>query len=199
MKSFQKTLIQAGYPTATLVLDFESFFDVGYRMGKSKDAISLIEFVMDPRFEFTGMGDAFISDTGVVGSTNFFKPEDLQRYFDTARIAYGLEFEKVTLVGQNLKFDCLILLEKFGITPKYTVDLLDLGNMHDPKMKHDLNALDAYWGGGTGTKGDTNQFKGVHAESMDWKKMSEYCSNDIDITKRLIQIMLPEIMARPKI
>ena len=199
MKPFQDILIQADYPASTLVLDFESYFAVGYRMGKFKDSISLIEYVMSDKFEFTGMGDAFISEAGTVGPTNFFKPDELQRYFDTARIAYGLEFEKVTLVGQNLKFDCLILQKKFGIVPKYTVDLLDLGNMHDPKMKHDLNALDAYWDGGAGIKGNTNQFKGVHAKDMDWKKMSEYCSNDIDITKRLIQIMLPAIMARPEI
>lgn len=199
MKKFQEILTQAGYPAATLVLDFESYFAVGYRMGKFKDSISLIEYVCDDRFEFTGMGDAFISETGTVGPTNFFKPDELQRYFDAARIAYGLEFEKVTLVGQNLKFDCLVLLKQFGITPKYTVDLLDLGNMHDPKMRHDLNTLDAYWDDGVGTKGDTNQFKGVHAKDTDYKKMSEYCSNDIDITKRLIQIMLPAIMARPEI
>ena len=199
MKEFQKVLLKAGYPTDVLIIDFESFFDVGFRMGKYKDSISLVEYVCSDRFELTGMGDTFISSTGIVGPTNFFKPDALQSYFDTARIAYGLEFEKVTLVGQNLKFDCLVTNEHYGIIPKYTVDLLDLGNMHDPKMKHDLNTLDAYWGDGTGTKGDTNQFKGIHAENMDWKKMSEYCSNDIDITKRLIQIMLPAIMARPEI
>jgi DNA polymerase len=198
MKPFQEILIQAGYPAATLVLDFESFFAVGYRMGKFKDSISLIEYVCDDRFEFTGMGDAFISDTGTVGPTNFFKPDELQRYFDAARIAYGLEFEKVTLAGQNLKFDCLILQKRFGIVPKYTVDLLDLGNMHDPKAPHSLDKMGNEWGAPV-SKGDTNQFKGVHAKDIDYKKMSEYCGGDIDITKFLIQVMLPAIMARPEI
>jgi hypothetical protein len=198
MKPFQEILIQAGYPASTLVLDFESFFDIGYRMGKYKDSISLIEFVMDDRFEFTGMGDAFISDTGTIGPTNFFKPDELQHYFDTARIAYGLNFEKVTLVGQNLKFDCLIMKEKFGITPKYTVDLLDLGNMHDPRAPHSLDKMGKVWGAPV-SKGDTNQFKGVHAKDMDYKKLAEYCCDDIDITKFLIQTMLPAVMARPEI
>lgn len=198
MKKFQEILIQAGYPASTLVLDFESFFSVGYRMGKFKDSISLVEYIMDPRFEFTGMGDAFISEAGTVGPTNFFKPDDLQRYFDTARMAYGLELEKVTLVGQNLKFDCLVLQKKFNIVPKYTIDLLDLGNMHDPKSPHSLDKMGKEWGAPI-SKGDTNQFKGVHAKDMDYKKLSEYCSGDIDITKFLIQIMLPAIMARPEI
>ena len=198
MKDFQKVLQAADYPTATLVLDFETFFSADYCMGKSKNKISLIEYVMDSRFEFTGMGDAFISETGAVGPTNFFRPGMLQSYFDTARMAYGLAFEKCTVVGQNLKFDCLILKEKFGITPKYTVDLLDLGNMHDPKAAHSLDKMGKEWGAPV-SKGDTNQFKGVRAKDIDYEKMSKYCSGDIDITKFLIGAMLPVIMARPEI
>ncbi len=199
MKRFQQILEQAGFPTEVLCLDFESFFSADYCMGRSKKAISLIEYVMDQRFEFTGMGEKFFGNSDVDYPINFYEPDKLEMYFRAACRAYGPNLEKCTIVGQNLKFDCLLMAEKFSVVPQYTVDLLDLANMHDPKMKHDLNTLDAYWLGGEGSKGDTNQFKGVHAKNIDYKKMSKYCRNDIDITAKLIQVMLPEIMARPKL
>lgn len=198
MKPFQEVLQAAGYPINLLILDVESFFDVGYRMGKFKDSISLTEYVCDDRFELTGLGEGYIDEHGKI-SHNFYRPDAIRGYFDAAIRAYGLELEKVTVGGQNLKFDCLVMKEHFGIVPKFTVDTLDLANMHDPKMRHDLNTLDAYWDGGMGTKGDTNQFKGIHAKDMDYKKLEEYCMNDIEITTRLLEIMLPAIMARPEI
>jgi DNA polymerase len=126
-------------------------------------------------------------------------PDSIQGYLDAARWAYGNDLEKCTVVGQNLKFDCLIMHHHFDITPRYTVDLLDLANMHDPKMKHDLNTLDAYWSGGEGAKGDTNQFKGQHVKDIDYAAMSKYCRNDVDIETRLLETMLPAIMARPEV
>lgn len=199
MRQFQQILEQAGYPTDVLVLDFESFFEKSYRMGRYKDSISLIEYVMSPRFELIGLGEKFFGQSDMDYPINFYRPEAIENYFKAACKTYGPNLEKCTVVGQNLKFDCLVMMEKFGTVPQYTLDLLDLANMHDPKMKHDLDTLDAYWLGGGGSKGDTNQFKGVHAKDMDWKKMEEYCGGDIRITSDLVQIMLPKIIARPEI
>jgi hypothetical protein len=198
MNSVQEILTKAGFPSDVLVLDFESYFDCDYHMGKDKKAISVTEYVMDDRFEFTGFGETFISSEGVDHPINFFKPDELFMYFDSARRAYGTNFEKCTVAGLNLKFDCLILKEKFNIVPEYTVDLLDLGNMHDPKSKHDLNSMGKEWGAPV-VKGDTNKFKGIHAKDMDYKEMSKYCCGDINITRYLLKTMLPVIMVRPEV
>lgn len=197
MKKFQEVLQAAGYPINLCVLDFESFFDVGYRMGKFKDSISLTEYVMDDRFELTGLGEGYIDEHGKV-SRNFYRPDAIRGYFDAAIRTYGLELEKCTVGGQILKFDCLIMKEHFGIVPKFTVDTLDLGNMHDPRGKHDLDAMGKMWGAPK-SKGKTNEFKGIHASKMDFKKLEEYCLTDIDITTHLIENMLPVVMARPEI
>lgn len=198
MKPFQEVLQQAGYPIETLVLDFESYFDKDYHMGKDKKAISLIEYVYDQRFELTGMGEKFIGSSDMNYPCNFYEPDKLVNYFDAARRAYGLNLERCTVVGQNLKFDCLIMKKEFGIVPKFTVDLMDLGNMHDPESRHDLDYMGKHWGAPV-VKGDTNKFKGIHAKDMNYKKLSEYCLGDINITTYLLETMLPEVMARPEI
>ena len=197
MKEFQKILEAAGYPINLLVLDFEAFFNIGFRMGKYKDSISLTEYVMDDRFELTGLGEGYVDETGKV-SRNFYKPDAIRAYFDAAIRAYGPGLEGVTVGGQNLKFDCLVLKEHFGIVPKFTVDTLDLGNMHDPKGNHDLDAMGKEWGAPV-SKGKTSDFKGIHASNMDYKKLEVYCLTDIDITTYLLMVMLPAVMARPEI
>jgi len=166
-------------------------------MGKHKDSISLTEYVMDDRFELTGLGEGYIDETGKV-SRNFYKPNAVRAYFDAAVRAYGPELKKVTVGGQHLKFDCLVMKEYFGIVPKFTVDTLDLANMHDPKGKHDLDSLGKEWGAPV-SKGKTSEFKGVHAMNMNYKKLEKYCLGDIDITMFLIENMLPAVMARPEI
>jgi len=197
MKDFQEVLLSAGYPLPILVWDFESFFDIGFRMGKYKDSISLTEYVYDERFEITGFGEGFISENGTK-THNFYRPGELEGYFNAARKAHGEDFENVTIVGHNLKFDALVLKKCYGIVPKFTVDTLDLANMYDPKDKHDLDSLGKEWGAPV-SKGKTSEFKGVHAMNMNYKKLEKYCLGDIDITMFLIENMLPAVMARPEI
>ena len=45
-----------GWPTDTLLLDFETYFSADYCMGTGKNALSIVEYVTDPRFRFTGLG-----------------------------------------------------------------------------------------------------------------------------------------------
>ena len=54
--TYTEILQQADWPTEILVIDFECFYSVDYCMGKSKKAISTVEYVTDSRFEFTGVG-----------------------------------------------------------------------------------------------------------------------------------------------
>jgi len=49
---YTETLQQAGWPTEILVIDFETYFDQDYTLSK----MSTVEYVTDPRFEFTGVG-----------------------------------------------------------------------------------------------------------------------------------------------
>ena len=59
MEPWQQILQDAGYPTEILTVDFESYFDDEYHFRKdAADTVGLstIEYVMDPRWELTGLG-----------------------------------------------------------------------------------------------------------------------------------------------
>ena len=56
MDNWYSNLTKANWPTEILLLDFEAFFSKDYHLGKDKAALSILEYVADPRFEFTGLG-----------------------------------------------------------------------------------------------------------------------------------------------
>ena len=181
----------ANWPTEILLLDFETFFSKDYHLGKDKIAISLPEYVADPRFEFTGLGfQVFnhpLESKGpifVPGPSVFWAIEKLQKHF-------GKALHNCTVVAKNNKFDILILAEKFGIYPAYPLDIEDLSRYLDSRMKHDLGSLAKLFK--LPNKGDTNQFKGQHWQDMDHVAMKEYCLRDVELEAALLKKLLPII------
>jgi hypothetical protein len=55
-QTINQILDSINWPTDTLLLDFETYFETGYEFGKGKKALSTVEYVTDPRFRFTGLG-----------------------------------------------------------------------------------------------------------------------------------------------
>lgn len=51
---YKLILDSIGWPTDILVLDFETYFDSEYHMGKGNKALSTVEYVTDERFAFNG-------------------------------------------------------------------------------------------------------------------------------------------------
>jgi DNA polymerase len=151
----------AGFPTTAVVLDFETFFDKEYRMVRNK--LSTIEYVMDPRFKFTGVGYQVL---GKMKAPSFAGQPNVQWVINHLREQFGEQLEGCTIIGQNLRFDALILKEKFSILPPFMVDTRDLSRHLDARNSHKLKDLNKRWG--RPPKGDITQFLGLY-----WNDMTE--------------------------
>ena len=186
MNQWQEVLKSAGYPPTALVLDFETYHDDEYTLKK----MSTVEYVCDDRFEILGLGIQYL----------FPDKKDWPIEFLTPKHHYSFNLDNITLIGQNLKFDALILREHFGITPKYTVDIRDLSRHLDARNKHNLEALVKRWGAPK-PKGNIKQFKGLHWAKpghiiMDQEQkqaLENYCKDDIENETFLFKKLLPMI------
>jgi len=180
-------LDKINWPTDVLLLDFETFFSVDYCMGKGKKALSIIEYVTDPRFAFTGLG------VQVNDKPRRFIPGPYVPYMvGRLKERFGKALHNCTVIAKNNKFDCLILVEKFGIYPPYTIDVEDLSRYFDSRMSQALKDLCKLFK--LPAKGDTKQFKGLYWETMSPEQrqaMKEYCLGDIKNEKSLLEILLP--------
>jgi DNA polymerase len=195
MKTYKDILAEAGFPTTAIVLDFETYFTDDYTL-KGPKSVSVVEYVMDPRFEVTGLGAGWLGAPGV-----FISVEDVQRTLTKLQDEWGQNLERLTVVGQNLFFDALILHEHYGITPKYTVDTIDLDRMWDARAPHSLDKMAPRWGLTT-PKGDTKQFLGYHVDDMSpdvYEKFVEYTLTDIELESALFQKMMPIVVSRPEV
>ncbi len=185
-------LCNVDYPEDTLTLDFESFFSKDYNL---KD-LSLIEYITDPRFEFTGLGIKINN-----GTSTFIPGPKVPWAIKRLQTKYGKAFQNVTVIAKNTKFDILILAQKFGIYPPYVIDIEDLSRYYDSRMKQNLASLAKMFK--LQAKGDTLQFKGQHSIQaepweiqhtiINWVAMKEYCLGDVDIEYQLLEILLPMI------
>lgn len=192
MNDWQEVLKLAGFPTDAIVLDFETYWDRDFTLTK----LSTIEYVKDKRFELTGLA------TQRVGYKAFFlKPIKAGLFLADLRLEYGDDLAGITVICQNTKFDCLILQERFGITPKYTVDIMDLDKMWDARSRHHLADMAKRWGAPT-QKGDTVQSKGYRWKDMTppmKKAWAAYAVNDVKIEEWLFKKMMPLVVSRPEI
>jgi DNA polymerase len=184
MESWQQILADCGYPTEILTVDFESYFDDEYHFRKdAADAVGLstIEYINDPRWGLTGLG--------VGASVNYFwDPEHLETRLREIPI------DEYTVVIQNSRFDITILQTKFGIVPKYIIDIKDLHAHYDASASHKLKDMAKEFG--LQAKGETQDFKGLHYASMtdeQRKALQEYCLNDVDLETKLFKILLPKL------
>ncbi|MCK5615763.1 hypothetical protein KAR91_78595, partial [Candidatus Pacearchaeota archaeon] len=175
------------WPTDTLILDFECYFNSEYHLGTGKKALSIVEYVTDPRFAFTGLGIQINDDEPI-----FIAGPYVESAIMRLKHKFGMALHNCTVIAKNNKFDCLILVEKFGIYPPYTIDIEDLSRYYDSRMKQGLKDLCKLFK--LPAKGDVKQFKGLYWETMTLEQrqaMKEYCLGDIKNEKALLEILLP--------
>ncbi len=189
-------LEQIGWPTKVLVLDFETYYDNEYCM--SKDKLSTVEYVTDPRFEFLGLATKWLSEDTDQAS-NFTDGPDVKDMLDTIRKLHGDNMEKITVVVANAKFDVLICKHHCGFTPKYVIDVLDLSRAQEARARH--NVADCAKRYGLKPKGDalSKHIKGLHFNQLGPARrilLGSYAKGDVDIEGGLFQILLPQL-SRP--
>ncbi len=169
-------LESCGYPPDVLVLDAETYYDTDYTLKK----LTTYEYVTDKRFELLGWA---IRDSHSLGP-DFFREFPM----DTP-------WKNVTVVIHNAPFDALILAHHYGLYPPFIIDTLDLARHIEPRWKNSLAALCERHG--LPSKGDTNQFKGLHRSEIPWDELRAYAENDAERTYDLLQLLLPRL-SNPK-
>ena len=170
------------WPEDVLLLDFETYFADDYTLSKS----SIVEYICDPRFEFTGLGIQ-INDSKPV----FVGGPDVPWVIGRLKKKFGKALHNCTVVAKNNKFDVGILAMKFGIFPPYTIDVEDLTRYYDSRMSQKLKDVAEVFG--LPPKGETVQFKNMTWDQLDQVAMKQYCLRDIEDEKALLDILLPII------
>lgn len=185
--TYREILKFVGYPEQMLVIDFETFYDTDYSLSK----MSTIEYIQDPRFDFTGCGlycSSQLFPEGPLEGICFIPPNEISYYLSS------MPWNDITIVAKNCKFDITLLVEKFSINPPYIIDIDDLLRHYDARMSHKMKDVTKMFG--LQPKGDTAQFKGLHYEEMDQEmrdSLRDYAINDVEIEASLIKILLPTL------
>lgn len=175
----------AEYPENFVVIDFETYFDKDYSIFDLKEW----RYVTDERFETIGCGFKFAPTY----PASFVWAGDLEEYFKAMQNSYGPHLENITVLIQNVQFDALVLQEKYGISPKFMIDLKHLDAHFDSRRSHRLK--DMAKREKLPAKGDTMQFSGLHLADFNTNElqtaMSEYCIRDIEDEYALFEKLLP--------
>ena len=106
------------------------------------------------------------------------------------------EEERLAKIGQNIKFD-LMVLRRLGIAvrgPKY--DTMILHYLLDPESRHNMNALAERYLGYRPIEIETLIGRGQKQLTMDLvnvERVKEYAAEDADVTLQLKQVLYPEV------
>lgn len=168
----REILESCGYPTETVVLDCESYFDKDYNLKK----LSTYDYVTDDRFEVLGWAEKYRTNAATF----------------TADLEIR-DWKSTTVIMHNAKFDALVLALKYGIYPPFIIDILDLARHIEPRwsnkladlcVRHDLP-----------NKGDAKQFEGFHlgSDAILHKCLWEYATNDAEREYDLFKLLLPKL------
>ena len=123
-----------------------------------------------------------------------FTPDSAAEYAGILQPLFGSE--KIAKIGQNMKFDIMVL-RRTGIEvrgPKY--DTMLLHYLLDPESRHNMTALAERYLHYRPVEIETLIGKGSRQLTMDMvalERVTEYAAEDADITLQLKQVLLPEV------
>ena len=167
-------LKSCGYPTDTLVLDCESYFNKDFNLQK----MSTYEYVSDDRFE-------------VLGWATKRNNEPAEFHIE---LPQHIQWKNTTVVMHNAPYDALVLAIHYSLHPSFIIDTLDLARHIEPRWSNKL--ADLCKRHGLKAKGDTSQFKGLHRNDFtgqQWVDLIEYAINDAEREYDLLQLLLPKL------
>ena len=123
-----------------------------------------------------------------------FLEKDTPEYAEIVRPLF--EDEKIAKIGQNIKFD-LMVLRRLGITIRGRMnDTMILHYLHDPESRHNMNALAEKYLNYKPIEIETLIGKGSKQLTMDLvnvERVKEYAAEDADVTLQLKQALYPMI------
>lgn len=188
-----------GWPTDVVVIDFETYFDAGYHMGKGKGGLSTIEYITDKRFEEQGVAVLIIRGSLPHQPRQATFWPGVEEELLWLQSQFGKNLERCTVCIQNARFDGTILVRKHDVVPPFVVDILALARHIDARNTHNLADLCLRWG--LPPKGDTMEFKGLRWGTMTQAQREAYAAyacNDAEREADLFTILLPKL-TRPEI
>ena len=123
-----------------------------------------------------------------------FLEKDTPEYAEIVRPLF--EDEKIAKIGQNIKFD-LMVLRRLGITIRGRMyDTMILHYLLDPESRHNMNALAEKYLNYKPIEIETLIGKGSKQLTMDLvnvERVEEYAAEDADVTLQLKQALYPMI------
>ena len=123
-----------------------------------------------------------------------FLEKDTPEYAEIVRPLF--EDEKIAKIGQNIKFD-LMVLRRLGITIRGRMyDMMILHYLLDPESRHNMNALAEKYLNYKPIEIETLIGKGSKQLTMDLvnvERVKEYAAEDADVTLQLKQALYPMI------
>ena len=123
-----------------------------------------------------------------------FLEKDTPEYAEIVRPLFG--DEKIAKIGQNIKFD-LMVLRRLGITIRGRMyDTMILHYLLDPESRHNMNALAEKYLNYKPIEIESLIGKGVKQLTMDLvnvERVKEYAAEDADVTLQLKQVLYPMV------
>ena len=123
-----------------------------------------------------------------------FKEENTPEYAEIVRPLF--EDERIAKIGQNIKFD-LMVLRRLGIEIRGRMyDTMILHYLLDPESRHNMNALSERYLNYKPIEIETLIGKGSKQLTMDLvnvERVKEYAAEDADVTLRLKQVLYPQV------
>lgn len=161
-------------------LDWETYYGADYTLSK----LTTEEYVRDPRFE------SILLSIKINNEKPFWVPRDaIQLQLDS------LHLNKCAVYAHHAHFDGLILSHHYGIRPKVWFDTLGMARaLYGANGRLALAKLAERHG--IGAKGEeVIMAKGLKYADFDGPALNRYgrySCNDIELTYKLLQIMMPE-------
>ena len=123
-----------------------------------------------------------------------FREDNTPEYADIVRPLFG--DEKIAKIGQNIKFD-LMVLRRLGITIRGRMyDTMILHYLLDPESRHNMNALAEKYLNYKPIEIESLIGKGAKQLTMDLvnvERVKEYAAEDADVTLQLKQVLYPMV------
>ena len=123
-----------------------------------------------------------------------FLEKDTPEYAEIVRPLF--EDEKIAKIGQNIKFD-LMVLRRLGITIRGRMyDTMILHYLLDPESRHNMNALAEKYLNYKPIEIETLIGKGSKQLTMDLvnvERVKEYAAEDADVTLQLKHVLYPQV------
>lgn len=162
-----------------LFVDVETYYD--RKIGYDLKAISLTEYIRDPRFKLQGLAYCWQDE----GTTHWISGDHVVQAWTVS-----VDWMSTRMINHNSKFDASVLLWRFGVRAAQYFDTVALAKavLGENVSGYHLKGLAEYLG--LPAKGEL-KWDGVRdLTKAQEAEMAEYCKNDTDICKGIYEKLI---------